>query len=49
MGAGEVAGALMGSRLVILKGVRFVRVFFLIVVALTLARLVQTTYFQPVP
>lgn len=49
MGAGEVAGALLGSRLVILRGVRFVRVFFLIVVALTLARLVQTTYFQSVP
>jgi hypothetical protein len=44
MGAGEVAGALAGSRLVIVRGVRFVRVFFLIVVALTLARLVQTTY-----
>lgn len=44
MGAGQVVGALAGSRLVMVRGVRFVRVFFLIVVAVTLARLVQTTY-----
>jgi len=46
MGAGEVAGALLGSRLVIVRGVRFVRVFFLCVVAVTLARLVFVTYFR---
>jgi uncharacterized membrane protein YfcA len=49
MGAGEVVGAFAGSRLVMLRGARFVRVFFLIVVALTLARLVQTTYLGPRP
>jgi uncharacterized membrane protein YfcA len=49
MGAGEVVGAFAGSRLVMLRGARFVRVFFLVVVALTLARLVQTTYLGPGP
>lgn len=46
MGGCEVAGALLGSRLVIVRGVRFVRVFFLCVVGATLARLVLTTYFR---
>jgi uncharacterized membrane protein YfcA len=46
MGACEVGGALLGSRLVIVRGVRFVRVFFLCVVAATLARLVFVTYFR---
>ena len=46
MGACEVAGALLGSRLVIVRGVRFVRVFFLCVVAATLVRLVLVTYFR---
>jgi uncharacterized membrane protein YfcA len=45
MGVGEVIGALAGSRLVIVRGVRFVRVFLLAVIALTLAHLVYTTYF----
>jgi uncharacterized membrane protein YfcA len=46
MGAGEVLGALLGSKLVIVRGVRFVRVFFLAVVAATLARVVWMTYFS---
>jgi uncharacterized membrane protein YfcA len=45
MGAGEVAGAYCGSRLVIRRGVRFVRLFFLIVVAVTLARVLWRSYF----
>ncbi|MCU0610751.1 MAG: TSUP family transporter [Candidatus Eisenbacteria bacterium] len=44
MGAGEVLGAYMGSHLVIRRGVGFIRVFFLTVVAVTLARLVYVTY-----
>lgn len=44
MGAGEAAGALLGSKLVLVRGVRFVRVFFLAVVAATLARVVWMTY-----
>lgn len=46
MGVGEVLGALLGSKLVIVRGVRFVRVFFLAVVAATLARVVWMTYFS---
>ncbi len=44
MGACEIAGALLGSRLVIVRGVRFVRMFFLCVVGFTLVRLIVTTY-----
>lgn len=39
MGAGQMLGAFMGSRLVIQKGTGFVRVFFLVVVAATIIRL----------
>jgi uncharacterized membrane protein YfcA len=46
MGAGEVLGAYCGSRLVIRRGVRFVRVFFLVVVAATLARVLWRSYFN---
>lgn len=45
MGAGEVLGASLGSRLVIRRGVRFVRLFFLAVVAATLARVLWRSYF----
>jgi len=45
MGAGQMLGAFAGSRLVIRKGTGFVRVFFLVVVAATVAKLVYSTYF----
>jgi uncharacterized protein len=45
MGCGQMAGAYTGSRLVIRNGVGFVRVFFLAVVAVTIARLLYVTYF----
>ena len=44
MGAGQMLGAFIGSRLVIQKGTGFVRVFFLVVVAVTIARLAYATY-----
>ncbi|WP_319407206.1 TSUP family transporter [uncultured Desulfosarcina sp.] len=44
MGAGQMLGAFLGSRLVIQKGTGFVRVFFLVVVAATIVRLAYTTY-----
>jgi len=44
MGFCQVLGAFIGSNLVIIKGVRFVRVFFLTVVALTIVKLVYSTY-----
>ncbi|WP_319523485.1 TSUP family transporter [Breoghania sp.] len=45
MGAGQMLGAFAGSRLVIRRGTGFVRVFFLVVVAATVAKLVYSTYF----
>ncbi|MBC2710883.1 MAG: TSUP family transporter [Desulfosarcina sp.] len=45
MGAGQMLGAFLGSRLVIQKGTGFVRVFFLVVVAATIIRLACTSYF----
>ena len=45
MGAGQVAGAFLGSHLVLARGTRFIRVFFLSVVAATLAKLAWETYF----
>jgi uncharacterized protein len=44
MGAGQMLGAFLGSRLVILKGTGFVRVFFLVVVAATIVKLAYNTY-----
>jgi len=44
MGCGQMVGAYAGSRLVIRNGVGFVRVFFLTVVAVTVARLFYVTY-----
>ncbi len=47
MAAGQLIGAYLGSHLVITKGVKFVKVFFMIVVAITIAKLVYSTYIQP--
>lgn len=44
MGIGQVIGAYLGSRLVILKGVGLVRFFLLTVVGLTILKLVFDTY-----
>jgi uncharacterized membrane protein YfcA len=44
MGIGQVAGAYLGSRLVILRGVGLVRFFLLTVVGLTILKLVVDTY-----
>jgi uncharacterized protein len=45
MGSAQLLGATLGSRMVIKKGTGFVRVFFLIVVAITIAKLIHSTYF----
>lgn len=45
MGVGQVAGAFLGSHLVLARGTRFIRGFFLSVVAATLAKLTWDTYF----
>ena len=47
MGTGQLVGATLGSRMVILKGTRFVKPIFLGVVAVTIARLIYTTYIAP--
>jgi uncharacterized protein len=44
MGAGQAIGAGVGSRMVVRRGAKFVRLFFLIVVAATIARLIYQTY-----
>ena len=44
MGFCQMLGALIGSNLVITRGVKFVRVFFLTVVALTIMKLIYSTY-----
>ncbi len=44
MGGGQAAGALLGSRMVVRRGARFVRIFFLLAVAATIARLIYVTY-----
>ncbi|MEI7901542.1 MAG: hypothetical protein WCK89_14925 [bacterium] len=46
MGTGQAAGAFVGSHMVLRRGVGFIRVCFLCVVAVTLARLVYTTYLR---
>ena len=46
MGLGQVFGAYVGSHLVIKRGTRFIRVFFLCVVAATIAKLLWSTYLQ---
>jgi len=45
MGIGQMIGAYAGSNLVVLKGVRFVRVFLLLVIGLTVIRLMVSVYF----
>ncbi|MBN1930206.1 MAG: TSUP family transporter [Desulfobacterales bacterium] len=45
MGIGQAMGAVMGSNLVVIRGIRFIRVFLLTVVALTIMNLIYTTYF----
>jgi len=44
MGVGQILGAYLGSHLVLKRGTYFVRVFFLCVVALTIAKLLWSTY-----
>jgi len=46
MGTGQLLGASIGSHMVIKKGTRFVRAFFLGVVALTIAKVIHSAYFQ---
>jgi uncharacterized membrane protein YfcA len=45
MGAGQIIGAFLGSSLVSKKEVKFIRVFFLTIVALTIAKLVYQRFF----
>jgi uncharacterized protein len=45
MGFGQMLGAFLGSHLVLKRGTRFVRIFFLVVVAITIAKLLWSTYF----
>ncbi len=45
MGAGQLFGAVIGSTLMIRKGVRFIRIFFLSIVALTIMKLTYSTLF----
>lgn len=44
MGAGQALGAYLGSHMVLQRGTRFVRVFFLCVVIITIAKLLWSTY-----
>jgi len=46
MGTGQVIGAFAGSKLVILRDTSFVRIFFIIVVGVTLIKLVYSSYFS---
>ncbi len=45
MGLGQMGGAYVGSHLVLTRGTRFVRIFFLCVVAVTIGKLLWSTYF----
>ncbi len=45
MGIGQVIGAYAGSNLVALKGVKFVRIFFLAVIAMTIIKMAVSVYF----
>ena len=44
MGVGQILGAFWGSRLVILRGARLVRIILIIVIAVTVFKLVYDTY-----
>jgi uncharacterized membrane protein YfcA len=46
MGVGQMLGAYAGSHLVLNRGTRFVRMFFLCVVAITIAKLLWSTYHE---
>lgn len=46
MGTGQLLGATIGSHLVIRKGTKFIRIFFLVVVAVTITKLVYSTYIK---
>ena len=46
MGIGQVLGAMLGTHLVIRKEVRFIRIFFLGVVAATLLKIIYDNYFS---
>lgn len=45
MGVGQIFGAYLGSTLVVKKEIKFVRVFFLVVVGITILKLVYSSYF----
>ena len=45
MGVGQIIGALIGSKLVVVRNVAFVRNFFITVVGLTLAKIIWDVYF----
>lgn len=46
MGVGQILGAYIGSHLVIKRGTKFVRIFFLCVVALTIGKLLWSMYWE---
>jgi len=45
MGLGQIVGAYIGSNMVIKKEVKFIRTFFLTMVALTLIKIIYSSYF----
>lgn len=45
MGLGQVLGAVTGSNIVILRGVKFVRIAFLVIIGVTIVKLMISTYF----
>ena len=45
MGLGQIVGAYIGSNMVIKKEVKFIRLFFLTMVGLTLLKLIYSSYF----
>lgn len=46
MGSGQMLGAFLGSSLVVKKEVKFIRAFFLSVVAITIIKLIYDSYFR---
>lgn len=46
MGSGQLIGATIGSHLVLKRGSRFVRIFFLTIVALTIAKVIYSAYLE---
>jgi uncharacterized membrane protein YfcA len=45
MGVGQIVGAFLGSNLVVKKDVKFIRVFFLFIVGVTILKLLYNIYF----